>query len=156
MTALRLIDGLRSRYPHNPVLYLRLAQVQSDYLRNHAAALQTYRALFDAARGSRVAAPAIAEVNARLGMAREMDVLCETGAALEHLGAVIAQQPQAPYAALARAHYGMGLALDRSGRRSEAVTAYRNALASMPRDDRLRLGEQARAAIRRSPAQACR
>jgi tetratricopeptide (TPR) repeat protein len=156
MTALRLIDGLRRRYPHNPVLYLRLGQVQSDYLRNHPAALQTYRALFDAARGSRVAAPAIAEVNARLGMAREMDVRCETDGALEHLRAVIAQQPQAPYAALARAHYQLGVALDRSGRRSEAVAAYRHALASMPRDDRLRLGEQARAAIRRAPARACR
>ena len=61
-TALRLIEGLRTRYPHNPVFYLRLAQVQGDYMRNHTAALQTYRALLDAARASRVASPAIAEV----------------------------------------------------------------------------------------------
>ena len=27
--------GLRSRYPHNPVFYLRLADVQGDYLRHH-------------------------------------------------------------------------------------------------------------------------
>ena len=51
MTALRLIDGLRARYPHNPVFYLRLAEVQSDYNRNHAAALHTYRSLLR--RGSR-------------------------------------------------------------------------------------------------------
>ena len=44
-TALKLIDGLRGRYSHNPVFYVRLAQVQGDYIRNHAAALQTYRML---------------------------------------------------------------------------------------------------------------
>ncbi len=157
MTALRLIDGLRTRHPHNPVFHLSLAHVQSDYLRTHTAALQTYRGLFDAARASRIAAPAIAEVNARLGMAREMDVLCDTAGALDQLRAVIAQRPAAPYAALTRAHYQLGVALDRAGRRSEAVAAYQNALASIPRDDRLRIGEKARAAIRRAPAaRACR
>ncbi|MSO56694.1 MAG: hypothetical protein EXQ55_07205 [Acidobacteria bacterium] len=156
MTALRLIEGLRNRYPHNPDVYLRLAHVQSDYLRTHTAALQTYRALLDAARGSRVAAPAIAEVNARLGMAHEMDVLCDTPGAVEHLRAVIAQRPPAPYAAIARAHYQLGVAFDRAGRRSEAVAAYQNALASLPRDDRLRIGEKARAAIRRAPPGVCR
>ena len=50
-TALQLVEGLRARYPHNPVFYLRLAEVQSDYVRNHQAALQTYRAMLDAARG---------------------------------------------------------------------------------------------------------
>src|SRR5215210_3593336 len=49
MRSLGLIEGLRSRYPHNPVFYGRLASVQGDYLKNHQAALQTYRSLFDAA-----------------------------------------------------------------------------------------------------------
>ena len=49
-TALRLIEGLRTRYPHNPVFYLRLADVQGNYIRNHQAALQTYRSMLDAAR----------------------------------------------------------------------------------------------------------
>jgi tetratricopeptide (TPR) repeat protein len=156
-TALRLIDGLKTRYPHNPVFYLRLANVQSDYIRNHTAALQTYRALFEAARTARVAARDISEVNARLGMAQEMDVLCDTAGAIEQLHAVIAQKPSAPYAALARAHHQLGVALDRAGRRSEAVAAYQNALAPIPADDRVRLRRIARAAIARAPAaRACR
>lgn len=152
MTALRLIDGLRSRYPHNPVFALNLAHVQSDYLRTPAAALETYRALLDAARGSHVAGPALADVNARLGMAQQMDVLCDTAGAIEQLRAVIAQRPAAPYAALPRAHHQLGVALDRAGRRAEALAAYQNALASIPRDDRLRIGEKSREAIRRAPA----
>jgi tetratricopeptide (TPR) repeat protein len=156
-TALRLIDGLRTRYPHNPVFYLRLAEVQGNYVRNHRAALQTYRALFDAARAGRVGAPAVSETHARLGMAQEMDALCETANAIDQLRAVIGQKPSTPYAALARAHYQLGAAFDRAGRRSEAVAAYREALAAIPRGDRLRMREKTRAAIDRAPAaRACR
>src|SRR5687767_3129029 len=73
LTALRLIEGLRTRYPTNPVFYLRLADVQSNYIRNHQAALQTYRSALEAARAGRIAAPTLSEVYARLGMAQEMD-----------------------------------------------------------------------------------
>ncbi len=155
-TALGLIDGLRARYPHNPVFYLRLANVQADYMGNHKAALQTYRALLDAALAGRVAERTMSEVNARLGMAQEMDALCDTAGAVEQLRAVIAQKPSAPYSSLARAHHQLGVALDRAGRRTEAVTAYRNAIATIPSDDRLRLRTSARAAIGRAPARACR
>jgi tetratricopeptide (TPR) repeat protein len=156
-TALRLIDGLRTRYPHNPVFYLRLAEVQGNYVRNHRAALQTYRALFDAARAGRVGAPAMSETHARLGMAQEMDALCETANAIDQLRTVIGQKPSTPYAALARAHYQLGTAFDRAGRRSEAVAAYREALAAIPRGDRLRMREKTRTAIDRAPAaRACR
>ena len=72
MLALRLVEDLRARHPHNPEFSRRLASVQSDYLRNNRAALQTYQALLDAAREGRVAAPAISEVNARLGMAAQL------------------------------------------------------------------------------------
>ena len=157
MTALRLIDGLRARYPHNPVFYLRLAQVQSDYNHNHAAALLTYRSLYDAARGGRIAAPAMSEVNARLGMAHEMDALCDTTNAVDQLRAVIAWKGAAPYAAAARAYVQLGVALERAGRRSEAVVAYQHALAITPSDDRLGLRARARTALRRTPAaKACR
>ncbi len=40
----------------------------------------------------------ISEVNARLGMAQEMDALCETTNAIDQLHAVIALKPGAPYA----------------------------------------------------------
>jgi tetratricopeptide (TPR) repeat protein len=157
MTALRLIEALRTRYSHNPVFYLRLAHVQGEYISDHVAALQTYRNLLDAARTGRVAAPGVSEVNARLGMAQEMDARCDTTNAIEQLRAIIAQKPASPYAALARAHYQYGVALDRAGRRADAVAAYQNAMTSIPSDDRLRLREKVRTALRRAPAQrACR
>lgn len=157
LLALRLVEGLRSRHPYNPAFYLRMASVQSDYLRNYRASLQTYQALLDAAREGRVASPAISEVNARLGMAAQLDALCDTDGALEQLRAVIARQPTAPYAAVARAQYQAGLVYDRTGRRSSAISAYNSALAANPSDDRLHVNSRARAALKRPPAaHACR
>jgi tetratricopeptide (TPR) repeat protein len=151
-TALRLVEGLRSRYPHNPVFSLRLADVQANTLRDHRAALQTYRSLSEAAHTSRVALPDASRVHARLGMAQQLDALCESSAAVEQLRAVIEQKPTAPYGAVARAYYQLGVVHDRSARRSDAIAAYRNALAANPRDDRLRMREKIRAAIARAPA----
>ncbi len=151
-TALRLIEGLRTRYPHNPVFALRLAEVQGNYVRNHQSALQTYRSMLDAARAGRIASPVMSEVHARLGMAQEMDALCDSEGAIEQLNAVIAQKPAAPYGALARAYYQLGVVHDRSGRRSDAIAAYQRAQSAIPRDDRLHLSENVRAATRRAPA----
>ncbi len=156
-TALRLIEGLRARYPTNPVFYLRLAEVQSYYIRDHQAALQTYRALFDAARAGRIAVPAISEIYARLGIAQEMGALCDSAGATEHLNAVIALNPAAPYGALARGYYQLGVIHDRAGRRTDAVAAYQRARTANPRDDQLRLREKIRAGIARPPVTvACR
>jgi tetratricopeptide (TPR) repeat protein len=156
-TALRLIEGLRTRYPRNPIFYLRLADVQGNYVRNHQSALQTYRAMLDAARAGRLAAPAMSEIYARLGMAQEMDALCDSAGAIEQLNAVIALKPAAPYGALARAYYQLGVVHDRAGRRSDAVAAYQRASAANPRGDRLRIGAKIRAGIARAPsARACR
>ena len=156
-TALRLVEGLRTRYPTNPVFHVRLAEVQGLYVRNHQAALQTYRSMFDAARAGRIAVPAMSEVQARLGMAQEMDAICDSAGAVEQLNAVIALKPASPYGALARAHYQLGLVHDRSGRRADAIAAYQRASALNPRDDRLRMREKIRAGIARAPAtRACR
>ncbi len=155
-TALRLAEELRSRYPHNPVFYLRLADVQGNYLRHHESALGTYRSMLEAARAGRLAAPEISEVLARLGMAQEMDARCDSAGAIEQLNVVIARTPDAPYAALARAYHQLGVVHDRSGRRSEALAAYQRAQRANPRDDRLRLNATLRAAVRRAPARACR
>lgn len=156
-TALHLAEGLRARYPNNPVSYLRLGEVQSGYVRNHQAALQTYRAMLDAARAGRIAMPSTSEVYARLGMAQEMDALCDSAGAIEQLNAVIASKPASPYAGLARAHYQLGMVHDRVGRRADAIASYQRALTINPRDDRLRLREKIRAAIARAPAtRACR
>ena len=151
-TALRLIEGLRARYPFNPVFAVRLAEIQARYLRQHPAALQTYRSMFDAARAGRIAAPAMTEVEARLGMAQEMDELCDSAGAIEQLNAVIALKPAAPYGALARAYFQLGIVHDRAVRRADALSAYRQASAANPRDDRMRLRERIRAAIARAPA----
>jgi tetratricopeptide (TPR) repeat protein len=156
-TALRLIEGLRSRYPHNPLFYVRLAEVQGNYIGDHQAALHTYRTMLDASLAGRVAMPATAEVHARLGMAQELDALCHSAGAIEQLHAVIALKPSAPYAALARAYYQLGVVHDRAGRRAEALASYRHAGGLNPRDDRLRMREKIRAAIARAPAaRACR
>jgi tetratricopeptide (TPR) repeat protein len=157
MRSLGLVEGLRNRYPHNPVFYARLATVQGDYLKNHQAALQTYRSLFDAARAGRVAALTISEVNARLGMAQEMAALCDTEQAIDQLRTVIAQRPGAPYAAVARAYYQLGVVFDRIGRRSEAISAYESARAANPSDDRLELNAKSRAMLKRPPiTRACK
>jgi tetratricopeptide (TPR) repeat protein len=151
-TALHLAEGLRARYPNNPVFYLRLAEVQSGYARNHQAALQSYRMMLDAVRAGRIAMPSTSEVYARLGMAQEMDTLCDSTGAIDQLNAVIASKPASPYGALARAHYQLGVAHDRAGRRADAIAAYQRALSMNPRDDRLRLREKIHAAIARAPA----
>ena len=152
LTALRLIEGLRSRYPTNPVFYIRLADVQANYIRNHQAALQTYRSMLEGARAGRMAMPAVSEVHARLGIAQEMDALCDTAAAIEQLKTVIALKPSAPYGALARAYHQLGVAHDRAAQRADAIAAYRRALDSNPRDDRLRMRDKIRAAIARAPS----
>jgi tetratricopeptide (TPR) repeat protein len=156
-TALRLVEGLRTRYPANPVFYLRHAEVQGNYIRNHQAALQTYRSMLEAARAGRIAVPALSEVYAHLGMAQEMAALCDSAGAVEELNAVIALKPAAPYGALARAYYQLGVVHDRAGRRADAVAAYQRASGANPRDDQLRMREKIRAGIARAPTTgACR
>ena len=151
-TALRLIEGLHARYPANPVFSLRLADVQGNYIRNHQAALQTYRSMFEAARSGRLPAPVMSEVHARLGIAVELDALCDSAGAVDQLNAVIALKPSSPYAALARAYYQLGVVHDRGGRRADAIAAYQRALNANPRDDRLRMRDKIRAAIARAPS----
>jgi len=148
-TALRLVEGLRVRYPHNPLFALRAAIIQNDYLHDTQASLQIYRALLEAARTGRVAYPAITEVNARLGVAQELDLQCDPSHASDELRVVIASKPSAPYSSLARAYYQLGIALDHQGRRSDAVSAYRSALAAIPSDDRLELGSKVRDGLKR-------
>ena len=113
--------------------------------------------MLDAARAGRIAMPSTSEVYARLGMAQEMDALCDNAGAIEQVNAIIALKPASPYAALARAYHQLGVAHDRAGRRAEAIAAYQRALSVNPRDDRLRMREKIRAAIARAPAtRACR
>jgi tetratricopeptide (TPR) repeat protein len=86
-------------------------------------------------------------------MARQLDRLYESDAALEPLRAVIAARPVAPFGAVAQAQLQLGEALDRLGYRTDAVAAYRAALAALPSGDPLKIGDRARAGIKtRRPA----
>lgn len=155
--ALRLAEGLRGRHSHNPVFFLRLASTQGDYLRDTHASYQTYQALFEAARAGSVAAPGLAEVQARLGMGQQLDWQCQTERAIEQLQHVISQKPKAPYSSLAHAYYLLGIAYDRAGKRNEAVSAYRAAIAAAPSDDPLQVRERTQTNVRRPPDRpACR
>ncbi len=152
--ALDLLEALHARYPGNPVFALQIAQVQETYFHDLTASLQTYERLLDVARRQRVRFAEQAEIEARLGAARQLDALFETDRAIEHLRLVIAARPAVPYAALPRAYYALGAAADRLGQRDPALEAYRMAIATAPPDDPYRIADAARRGIRTAPTPA--
>jgi len=98
-----------------------------------------------------VAAPELAEVRARLGLAEQLDALYESDRALDVLNPVLASRPAAPCGAFARAQSLAGMIHDRLGRRAPAVAAYRAALAAVPAGDPDRVGSLVRARLDRAP-----
>ena len=146
--ALELLEGLIARHPRNPHFRRAAAQVHDVYLHDSPASLQSWEALLAAARAGRVAQPAMAETAARLGIALQLDHLSQSETAIEHLRAVIAARPDAPFGSVARAHLQLGDALDHLGRRSEATAAYRAAIAATGASDPLGIAARARAALR--------
>jgi tetratricopeptide (TPR) repeat protein len=149
--ALKLLAGLRQRHPGNPHFLQLTAEIQDVYLHEIPDSLRTSRALLDAARSRRVANAPMAEAVARLGMALQLDRLFQTDAAIDHLRAVIAAHPAAPFGAVAQAQLQLGEALDRMGERDEAVAAYRAALAAITPGDPLQIGERARSGLKTVP-----
>jgi len=155
--ALHLIESLQKRYPHNPIFALRLAMVQSDQIHDRNASAQTYRTLLQSARTGTVAASTTAEIYARLGLAQQLDALCNTSGELDQLRAVIELKPSAPYGSLARAHLQLAAVYDRLGRRTEAVDEYRRAITTAPADDRQHVTNAARDGMKRPTiGRACR
>jgi tetratricopeptide (TPR) repeat protein len=146
--ALGYLDGLIARHPRNPHFRQAAAEILDFYIDDTAASLRAWQALLDAARRKDVAAPAIAEVSARLGVASQLDQSNQSEAALEHLHAVIAARPTAPVGALARAHLQRGDALEHLGQRAEAAEAYRTAIAAAGARDPHGIAARARAALR--------
>jgi tetratricopeptide (TPR) repeat protein len=149
--ALKLLDGLRATYPHNPLFLQSIADVHHVYRHDDASSLDAWRVLFTLARARRVSLPEMSEVRARLGMAAELDALYETDAAIDQLRAVVDANPSAPYGSAALAQYRLGAAYDRMGYRDRAVAAYQAALASAPPDDPDTVRTLAREGIRRRP-----
>jgi tetratricopeptide (TPR) repeat protein len=146
--ALQLLRGLRDRHPRNPLFVQLIADIQDVYLHDLQATRQTWQALVDAAQARRVAEPAMAEAAAHLGLASVLVRLDEPESAVEHLHAIIATNPTAPFGVVARAQLLLGQTFDRLGRRDEALAAYRAAIESAPAGDPDRVVRAARAGLR--------
>ena len=149
--AIELLRALQARYPGNPLYLASIAQIQDAYQHDVEASLETWQLLLAAARAQRANNAALAEVQARLGAARMLEAVWLTDDALEHLKAVTALKPQAPYSSLALAHLRLGEAHDRLGARSHALAAYKAALAAVPPLDPYDVRGQAAERIRHAP-----
>lgn len=147
--ALELLQGLDARYPSNPLFLQRIAEVQRDNLRDHAASMTTWRALLDRALEGRTEFAAITAVRARIGLAEELVATAQAGRAIDLLTFVIDTHPSAPYGAEALAQFSLGRAYERLGDRDRAVNAWRAAIARAPRDDPDKIRSRARAAVAR-------
>jgi hypothetical protein len=151
--AIELLHGLYARYPGNPLYLAQIAHVQDAYEHDIMASLDTWRTLLAAAREQRANNAALAEVQARLGAARMLEAVHLTDHALEHLQAVTAMKPRAPYSSLALAYLRTGEAHDRLGARAAAVSAYRAAVAAVPPLDPYDVRGRAAERMRKAPDQ---
>ncbi len=149
--ALELLRGLQKRYPDNPVFPAQIAEIQDTYLHDVTASLDGWRGLLSMARDQRVNLPGIAEAQARLGAARQLETLHQSDRALELLQGIVTRQAQAPYSSLALALLRIGEAHDRLGARAAAVAAYQSAAAAAPDDDPYKVRAKTAELIRRIP-----
>ena len=149
--ALELLHSLHDRYPANPLFLTQIADIEDRYQHDVTASLATWRRLLTAAREQRISAPVLSEVQARLGIARQLEALCQTDYAIEMLQAVIALRPSVPYASLPLAYLRLGESFDRLGDRAAALDAYRAAMAAAPPDDPHHVRTEAGRHMRRAP-----
>jgi tetratricopeptide (TPR) repeat protein len=149
--ALRLLDDLRERYPGNPLFAMQIAEIQDVYEHDAMASLETWQSLLTLAQSDRVNVAEVAEVRARLGIARHLETLAETDEAIDQLRQIIALKPVTPYAALATAYLRLGEAYDRLNARNDAMAAYRSAVDATPPDDRHNIRRDAAERLRKTP-----
>ena len=149
--ALELLDALHEHYPGNPLFLSQAAEIQDAYEHDISASLATWRRLLAAAREQRANAAVMAEVQARLGIAKHLDALHQTDHAIENLRAVVALKPDAPYAALPLAWLRLGEAHDRLGNRVAATDAYAAAVESSVAPDPYNVRALAAERLRRAP-----
>jgi predicted Zn-dependent protease len=149
--AIELLYALQARYPGNPLYLAQIAQIQDTYEHDIVGSLETWRQLLAAAREQRANNAALAETQARLGVARMLDALYLTDDAMEHLKAVTTLKPDQPYSALALAYLRLGEAHDRLGARAPAIAAYKSAVASVPDLDPYEVRRQASDRMRHAP-----
>jgi tetratricopeptide (TPR) repeat protein len=149
--AIELLHGLQQHYPGNPLFPALVADVQDAYLHDMTASLDSWRRVLALARQQRVNFPSLAEAEARLGAAKQLDALQLTDAAIDLLDGVVAKQADAPYSSLAQAYLRLGEAHDRLGSREAAVLAYKRAAAAAPPDDPYDIRNRANDLARRVP-----
>jgi hypothetical protein len=133
--ALELLRDLQRQYPHNPLFLSQIADIEDGYQHDLTASLTSWRTLLSQARSDRVHAAELAEVRARLGIARHLDTLARTDEAIEHLERIVELKPSAPYAALSLAYLRLGEAYDRLNARADAMASYHLASVSTPEGD---------------------
>ena len=144
---------LRQRYPGNPLFPLQIADIQDTYLHDVSGQPRDLSNAADAgAERHGSTRRLMAEVRARLGIARHLETLAETDEAIEQLQRVVALKPAAPYSALAVAYLRLGEAL-RPGKRPKRrrwPRTERAALAAPP-DDRHNVRRDAAERLRKTP-----
>jgi tetratricopeptide (TPR) repeat protein len=149
--AAQLLESLNDRYPGNPIFTAELAELQDRYQHDVTASLATWRSLLAAARAHRVNEAGVAEAQARLGIARQLEALHQTDAALEELRPLLAARAVRPVGAMAAAYLAIGEGEDRLGHRDAAVAAYKLAVAAAPTPDPQQLRRRAAEHMRHKP-----
>ncbi len=149
--AVGLLESLHERYPANPLFVAQLADVQDRYQHDITASLATWRRLLAAVREQGMSEPLLAETEARLGMARQLEGLYQTDYALDQLRAVVGANPTKPSGAMAAAYLALGEGEDRLGHHDAAVAAYRLAITASPIPDPQATRRRATDRMRRTP-----
>jgi hypothetical protein len=101
--ALDIIRDLQQRYPRNPLLRQIEAEILDVYFHDAAASLKASEQLLSLAKNGAIERADIADVVARLNIARQAIALRQPERAARELDRLIAQQPRAPRGALTRA-----------------------------------------------------
>ncbi|MFL6279958.1 MAG: hypothetical protein ACJ731_07600 [Vicinamibacterales bacterium] len=149
--AIQLLQSLHERYPGNPLFLSQIAEIQDIYQHDITASLATWQSLLAAAREQRSNAPVLSEVEARIGIAKQLEALHQTDDAIEMLQSVIALHSAAPYGSLPLAYLKLGEAYDRIGARVSALDAYRAAIAASVSPDPHDVRRHSAEHIRRAP-----
>jgi tetratricopeptide (TPR) repeat protein len=144
--ALQLISELATRHPRNPLFGWTAAEIHDTYLHDPVSSASAYEQLLGRARRGQVEEAALAEMQARLGLARLLETLYESDRALRHAQAVIEARPSAPYGAVAEAWWAAGRAQLHLGHTDDAAAAFAQALARAPADDALDVRTRVRSA----------
>ena len=151
--ALALLRDLSRTYPRNPLFAWQIGDVEDVYFHDLSASRDAYASLLARSARGDVNGKDLADAQARLGLARQLDALYETDRAIDLLSALVARKPAEPYAALAQAQMMLGTFYDRVGLHALSTTAFAAAHGAIPADDRLGLARRVRDSSARTTPQ---